>query len=187
MRQQTDHRRNQLRRLFRTSDGRRASIIRPRRRSGSFWRPARRGQHCRAVSPRGDCTEPVLSLVERLPGRLERSAWLAIQPGPPPRTRSRWSWRHHLETARVSVVSPVCDWTSSLADEPGGTPDRFLCRHVEGLEIAGWPRPRRASWPWAKSCNPDGVGPVSHFLVRRCSWSALFGLSPSIFQSPTLS
>ena len=27
-----------------------------------------RGQHCRAVSPRGDRAEPVLSLVERLPG-----------------------------------------------------------------------------------------------------------------------
>ena len=37
MRQQTRHRRNQLRRLFRTSDGRRASTLRPRRRSGSFW------------------------------------------------------------------------------------------------------------------------------------------------------
>src|SRR4029079_18926433 len=31
-------------------------------------RPARRGQHCRVVSPRGDRAEPVLSLVARLPG-----------------------------------------------------------------------------------------------------------------------
>ena len=40
----------------------------------------------------------------------------------------------------------------------------FLCRYVEGLEITGWPRPHRASWPWAASCNPDRVGPVE---VRR--------------------
>src|SRR4051812_10873117 len=26
---------------------------------------------------------------------------------------------------------------------------------MEGHEVAGWPRPRRASWPWAASCNPD--------------------------------
>ena len=35
---------------------------------------------------------------------------------------------------------------------------------MEGLEITGWPRPHRASWPWAASCNPDRVGPVE---VRR--------------------
>ena len=27
----------------------------------------------------------------------------------------------------------------------------LLCRHVEGFEIAGWPRPCRAPWPWAAS------------------------------------
>jgi hypothetical protein len=32
---------------------------------------------------------------------------------------------------------------------------RFLCRLVEGLEVAGWPRPGGASWPWAASRNPD--------------------------------
>src|ERR1700687_3544368 len=26
---------------------------------------------------------------------------------------------------------------------------------MERLEIAGWPRPHRASWPWAASRNPD--------------------------------
>ena len=29
-----------------------------------------------------------------------------------------------------------------------------LCRHGRTC-IAGWPRPHRASWPWAASCNPD--------------------------------
>ena len=33
-----------------------------------FGRPARRGQHRRAVPPRGYRAEPVLSLVEGLPG-----------------------------------------------------------------------------------------------------------------------
>ena len=34
----------------------------------------------------------------------------------------------------------------------------FLCRHVEGFEIAGWPRPYRAPWPWAASGNPNRGG-----------------------------
>ena len=42
----------------------------------------------RAVSPRGDRAEPVLSLVKKTSWRLARSAWLAIRLGPPPRTRS---------------------------------------------------------------------------------------------------
>jgi hypothetical protein len=27
--------------------------------------------------------------------------------------------------------------------------------HVEGLEIAGWPRPGRTSWPRAAACDRD--------------------------------
>ena len=34
----------------------------------------------------------------------------------------------------------------------------LLCRHVEGFEIAGWPRPCRAPWPWAASGNPNRGG-----------------------------
>src|SRR4029077_8789510 len=33
-----------------------------------------------------------------------------------------------------------------------------FCRHVEGFEIAGWPRPCRAPWPWAASGNPNRGG-----------------------------
>jgi type IV secretory pathway TraG/TraD family ATPase VirD4 len=43
--------------------------------------PARREQHCRAVSPRGDCTEPVLSLVERLPGGWKEAPGWRYSPG----------------------------------------------------------------------------------------------------------
>jgi hypothetical protein len=48
-------------------------------------RPTRRGQHCRAVSPRGDRAETVLSLVEGLlpRGWQEAPGW-RYSPGSPP-------------------------------------------------------------------------------------------------------
>ena len=41
-----------------------------------FGRPARRGQHRRAVPPRGYRAEPVLSLVEGFPGGWQEAAML---------------------------------------------------------------------------------------------------------------
>ena len=42
-----------------------------------------------------------------------------------------------------------------------------LYRHVEGLEIAGWPRPHRAKSRWSRSCATRIAEPVAPGTIVR--------------------
>ena len=50
-------------------------------------------------------------------------------------------------------------------------------RHVEGLEIAGWPRPCRAPRPWAASGNPNRGRDLSRSVAP--FWKAIEQVFPS--------
>ena len=49
--------------------------------------------------------------------------------------------------------------------------DAFVA-HVEGLQIAGWPRPRGASRPWTAARNPDRGLALSRSGAPRCATGA---------------
>jgi transposase-like protein len=99
-----EHRRNQLRRLFRTSDGRRASTIRPRR--IRIVLEGLRGEDSIAELCRRE------GIAQKLYYRwskdfleAERSAWLAIQPGVAARRGEKTTGVQRVVLEDVAVLS----------------------------------------------------------------------------------